>query len=431
MKRLTFLGVLICCLFLLGACGKKAETAKEAEDTINVWAWDAAYNIDIIKKAVKKYNQEYHKDLRVVVQDMPSADVNQKLQTILSSGSLKGLPDLVLLQDADSQKFLSNYHQAFADMTKKVDLDDFYAFKKAAVTYDGKVYGVPFDVGVTGLLYRTDLFAKAGYTAADLENITWKQFIKMGEQVTKVTGVPYYSDNVYSEIRLLQILMQSAGSFVNNPQGKTTLVGNKIATRSFQTIIDLKNSKDVKLTNDWNSYMKVPATGDTASIMIGNWFLATLMANKDQSGKWGLAPIPKLDGIATATHYSNTGGASWYVMSQGKAKQNKIIDFVNTMFGKDKEFQQQILKENNAIVSSKSAVKGSAYQEKVAFFGNQSIYLDYTKWLNQVPTIYQTKNTPIIYDSIKEFLPDIVNQKRSIKNGERAIQETVVNKIGE
>ena len=39
------------------------------------------------------------------------------------------------------------------------------------------------------MYYRTDLFEKAGFTAKDLENITWERFIEIGKQVKAKTGV--------------------------------------------------------------------------------------------------------------------------------------------------------------------------------------------------------------------------------------------------
>lgn len=44
------------------------------------------------------------------------------------------------------------------------------------------MYGVPFDSGATGFYYRTDYLEQAGYSTADLEDITWNEFIEIGKK---------------------------------------------------------------------------------------------------------------------------------------------------------------------------------------------------------------------------------------------------------
>lgn len=48
---------------------------------------------------------------------------------------------------------------------------------------DGVHYGVPFDNGAVIACYRTDILDEAGYTIADLTDITWSRFIEIGKDV--------------------------------------------------------------------------------------------------------------------------------------------------------------------------------------------------------------------------------------------------------
>ncbi len=38
-------------------------------------------------------------------------------------------------------------------------------------------------------------------------------------------------------------------------------------------------------------------------------------SKEDQSGKWAVTNMPKLDGVDGATNYSNNGGSSWAISS--------------------------------------------------------------------------------------------------------------------
>jgi len=117
--------------------------------------------------------------------DLAKADVEQKLHINLASGVTAGLPDIVLIEDYNAQKYLQSYPGAFADLTDKIKFSDFANYKVGLMTLDGKVYGVPFDSGVSGLFYRTDYLEKAGYKSEDLNNITWDKFIEIGKRLKR------------------------------------------------------------------------------------------------------------------------------------------------------------------------------------------------------------------------------------------------------
>lgn len=86
------------------------------------------------------------------------ADIVQKLNTSLSSGTTTGMPNIVLIEDYRIQSFLEAYPDAFLPVTDLINADDFADYKITAGTVDGgKLYSVPFDTGVTGLYVRTDV----------------------------------------------------------------------------------------------------------------------------------------------------------------------------------------------------------------------------------------------------------------------------------
>jgi len=119
---------------------------------------------------------------------MAKADVEQKLNTILASGVKTGLPEIVLIEDYNAQKYLQSYPGSFADLTKEFNYKEFANYKVKLMTLNDKVYGVPFDSGVAGFFYRRDYLEQAGFKSADLENITWDRFIEIGKTVKAKTG---------------------------------------------------------------------------------------------------------------------------------------------------------------------------------------------------------------------------------------------------
>ncbi|MFR7898110.1 ABC transporter substrate-binding protein [Turicibacter sanguinis] len=119
-------------------------------------------------------------------------DLEQKLTTNLASYN-NSLPDIILVNDTNAQKYVESYPTTFADLTNAVDYSNFVPYKVASVKVEDKVYGVPFDVGVAGLFYRTDYLEEAGFSAEDLQNITWDRFIESGKVVYEKTGKYMYN----------------------------------------------------------------------------------------------------------------------------------------------------------------------------------------------------------------------------------------------
>jgi lactose/L-arabinose transport system substrate-binding protein len=120
--------------------------------------------------------------------DMAKADVEQKLQTQLASGSTKSLPDIVLVEDYNAPKYLRSFPGSFEPLSGKIDHAGFAKYKVDLMTVDGKVYGLPFDSGVTGMFYRKDMIEKAGFSEKDMQNITWDRYIEIGKKVEAATG---------------------------------------------------------------------------------------------------------------------------------------------------------------------------------------------------------------------------------------------------
>ncbi|MGB9809933.1 MAG: ABC transporter substrate-binding protein, partial [Caldanaerobacter sp.] len=166
MKRITAYVVTVIFLMtiLLTGCGssgnsvskgseQSSTTANSGIKKITVWCWDPNFNVAIMNDAKAIYTKE-HPDVQIDVVEMAKADLEQKLNTVLASGVKEGLPDIVLIEDYNAQKYLQAYPGAFADLTDKIDYSKFAKYKVELMTLDGKIYGVPFDSGVTGLFYR-------------------------------------------------------------------------------------------------------------------------------------------------------------------------------------------------------------------------------------------------------------------------------------
>jgi lactose/L-arabinose transport system substrate-binding protein len=370
---------------------------------ITVWCWDPNFNVAIMKEAGARYTKT-HPGTTLNVVDFAKTDVEQKLQTALSSGTTDALPDIVLIEDYGAQKYLQSFPGAFAAMSDKIDYSGFAPYKVQLMTVDGKVYGMPFDSGVTGLYFRKDYLEQAGFKPEDMQNITWDRFIEIGKAVEAKTGHKMMGLDV-NDAGFIRILMQSGGQWYFDKDGNLNITGNAALKAALETEQKILQAGIYKPAAGWTEWVGAFTSGDVAAVTTGVWITGTVKAQADQSGKWGVAPIPSL-GIEGAVHASNLGGSSWYVTESSKEK-DEAIDFLNEIYAKDKDFYQKILVNQGAVGSLLEARSGVAYAEKDAFFGGEPVWQNFSDWLAKVPPVNYGVFTNEVDTAVTANLPSL------------------------
>ncbi|HOH54022.1 MAG TPA: sugar ABC transporter substrate-binding protein [Fervidobacterium sp.] len=391
--------------------------------TITIWAWDPNFNIAIMQEAAARY-QKINPNVQFDIVSMAKADVEQKLNTILASGVKTALPEIVLIEDYNAQKYLQSYPGSFADLTKQFNYSEFAPYKVKLMTLNNKVYGVPFDSGVTGWFYRRDYLEQAGFKASDLENITWDRFIEIGKVVKAKTGKYMIAADPYDG-GLMRTLLQSAGTWYFDSNGKPYIANNPVLKEAVKLYKEIRDSGIAKEVSGWNEWVGSFNNGDSASVVTGVWIVGSIKAEKSQSGKWGLAPIPRMN-IKGAVNASNLGGSSWYVLQNSKNK-DVAIDFLKKIYARDSSFYQKILVDRGAVGTWLPAQNGSAYKAKDPFFGNQSIYTLFSDWMKKIPSVDYGMFTYEADAAIMAVMPDVYSGKISIDEALKRAEEQFIN----
>ena len=369
---------------IMAAAGATLLTATAAMATeVTVWCWAPEFNGAAMNEAIGRYTKT-HPDVTIKVVDFAKADLEQKLQTQLASGQTAGLPDIVLIEDYGAKKYLLSFPGAFEPLTTKIDYSQFAPYKVELATVEGQTYSLPFDSGVSGLFYRSDLLADAGYKAADLQDITWDQMIEIGKAVKAKTGKPMFSID-QNDAGAIRIMMQSAGTWYFKADGSANIKDNPVFKSALSTWVKILQTPDLyKAVSGWGDYTGAFNNGDVAGVFTGVWRTGGIKGN-NMSGKWAVAPTPRLD-IAGSTHYSNLGGSSWYVLSSAPAK-DTAIDFLKTEWATDVDFYQKILVGQGAFSSYLPARNGEAYSAKDDYFGGQTVWADFSDWQAKIPGV--------------------------------------------
>ena len=402
--------------------------AADGDNTLTVWAWDQYFNIRSMQIAAKQYAED-HEGFSIDIIETSSDDCQAELAAAAEAGDYSTLPDIVLMQDNSYQKYLKNYPDAFTDLKDmNINWDDFGKLKQSYSMINDTHYGVPFDNGAVIAAYRTDILNEAGYTLADLTDITWSRFMEIGKDVHEKTGKYLLTSEVTGSDTLM-MMIQSCGANVVDDDGNVFIVGNDTVEKCTNLYADLIRNDVVKLVNNWDEYISTITSGETVGVINGNWITSTLMIEEDQKGIWEITTMPKVDGVDSATNYANNGGSSWYITSN--CKNVKLAeDFLASTFGSSTDFYDAILPETGAISCYLPAGESDVYNEPNEFFNGQPIFSTIVEYSSHIPEFTKTSYYYVARECVNIAVVNIVNGT-SVEDALQDAQDTLAFKMTE
>jgi lactose/L-arabinose transport system substrate-binding protein len=378
-----------------------------AKEKVTVWAWDQKFNVAAMEEAKKIYELE-NPDVEIEILEFAQADIVQKLNTGLSAGTSVGLPNIVLIEDMRIQGFLNSYQGSFKDLTGLVDHNNFAQYKIKSMSLEDKIFGVPFDTGVSVMYYRQDIIEEAGYTEEDMTDMTWEKYIEIGKAVKNKTG-KYMLTLDPNDIGQILMMMQSAGEWFTKEDGFTlNFEGNDALKEALIIYKEMMDSDIAMIISDWAQFVAAPNSGDVATVPTGNWFTPSIVAQEDQSGLWRVASIPRLGNIPSSINASNLGGSSWYILENVSGAEASL-DFINKTFGTSREFYENMLNNHGIIGTYIPAKTSESYAVSSDFFGGQQVVADIVRWTEMIPAVNNGLHTRFLESIVKSEIQGIMS----------------------
>jgi raffinose/stachyose/melibiose transport system substrate-binding protein len=291
---------------LLGACGSEEDAKPKADEpqTINWWHIQTGEPmLGTWKKMADAYTAA-HPKVTIKITSLENEAFKSKLTTVAQAGNP---PDL----------FQSWGGGVLADQVEAGLVKDLTAdttswignVLPAAVspyTVDGKIYGVPFDVGMVGFWYNKDLFAKAGITAPPT---TWTEFLAAVDAL-KAKGVTPIAlagkDKWPGHFYWAYLAMRTAGLDALAAAAKSKSFDNPdfvTAGKHFKELIDKAPFQKGFLGAPYGDPGGQAATmgnGLAAMELMGQWAPAvekdSSASKKGLADKLGFFPFPAVDG---------------------------------------------------------------------------------------------------------------------------------------
>lgn len=357
-------------------------TAMGTDTELTFWTW-----VPDIQKEVDLFQAKYPKVKVKVVNAGQGLDQYTALRTALKAG--KGAPDVVQIE----YQYLSSFilGDNLLDLSGSNGYDQLAAqypdWVNAQITRDGKVFGVPQDIGPMGMLYREDLLTAAGVQPPT----TWAEFATAAQTYRSANPSSYLTDLPPNQAGQMIGFMWANGAKPFAYDGDKTVgidLSSAQATEVVEFWQDLAQrdlvAVDPDFTDQW--YQGLNA-GTYATWLTAAWGPVFLQGTaKDTSGKWKAAGLPQFTAGGEAT--GNWGGSTDAVIASSAhpVAAAELARWINV----EKEPATLFATEQFLFPPSKTVQAAPEFIDaEPAFFGGQQVNQLFTEAAANVDTQFE------------------------------------------
>lgn len=305
------LTVLLTCMLVVTTvtgCGNKNANSQPSSDgsaiqneggsqekepvTITFWNGWTGPDGETLKELVKEYNEKNQDNVTVEMDIMEFSSLTEKMATALASGTNPNLH----LGFATGEYAIDGQYIPIDGIFDATDLEksDFDEGILANCYYDGKLYGLPFQLTGTYMFWNKDLFEQAGLDP-DTPPATWEELAEFSAKIDKLGGNIIGGGYTFNDGGMLGSMMKSYGGNVVEEDGdggcKACLTDSKYIEgnkKALQTILDFTKQSPSN-TYSGVDYETSFLAGTCGMIIAGTWELAGC---KENNINYGISLLP-------------------------------------------------------------------------------------------------------------------------------------------
>ncbi|MER7457002.1 extracellular solute-binding protein [Micromonospora sp. NPDC126480] len=334
----------------LAACGNDDDApteggkpAKLVVDTFGEFGYD-----ELVK--------QYEKDTGIKIELRKTAQLGEyrpKLVRYLATG--KGAADVVALEEGILNEFKANPRN-WVDLAPLVDdhSKEYLPWKwELGKAPDGRLMGLPTDVGSLAVCYRKDLFSAAGLpTERDQVSALWPDwngFLEAGRKYKQGSGGKAFIDSITAVSN--GVLFQQGNELFYDKENNIIADSSPAVKAAWETatsMVDI-SAKASTWSPEWSAGFK---QGSFAATFCPSWMLGIVADNSGEAnkGKWDVAAVPGGAG--------NWGG-SWLAVPEQSAHQKeaaKLAEFLTSATS-----QVEAFKAKGPLPTNLEALKNEAF----------------------------------------------------------------------
>lgn len=329
--------------------------------------WSSLRGTDTL---VAAWNAEHPEEpVRFDMMTSGLAGGNAKLSNAARAGNA---PDIVSVVDADLPGFaIDGVCSDITDLVTPRLRDRFGPEAWTNAELDGRIYGIPLDLGPMLFVHREDILSRHRVEVP----ATWAEFQEAARKLKRSAGVDLASfhPNAYNVIA--GHAMQAGGQWFGI-EGDSWVVDfldeptRKVADY-WQGLID----EDLLMVAPGSSqeWLSALAGGRVAGHIVGPWGLAALAASVPGSaGRWRAAPLPQWD---TGNPVLGTDGVSLHVITAGSRKKERAMRFLEWLSTTPEAIVARLSNGRSSLFPAvESLVDPASEQFSTDFYGGQDLY---------------------------------------------------------
>lgn len=286
--------------------GNKGKTGEPAEKTeLKLWFYyEGKERFDKVAKLTQDFSNNQDA-IHITPEYVPFDQFKKQLSVGMAADTL---PDLVIIDNPDHAAYAAM--GLFADVTEHVNaiegIDQFFPGPMKSVTYEGKIYGLPFASNNIALYYNKKMLEDANVTVPQ----TWDELREAAKTLTNGNTKGFAISAPQNEEGTFQYLpwLLSAG-------GSPEAMDSNEAIHSLAFLTDLiKDGSMSKEVINWTQadVLKQFIAGRVAMMINGPWQIPELQSQAPDL-KYGVALIPR-----DQVHASVLGGENIGVINGDK-----------------------------------------------------------------------------------------------------------------
>jgi len=390
----------------LAGCGVFGSPENRADKT-TLWYWDRSINDDFLANAGKHVPGLHLQPYKL------GGAFRAKLLTTLAGHAYA--PDITNINSDIATYFPDE--SAFVDLYSlgAKELKDQYLDWKweLGVTPAGKMIGFPIDTGPTALMYRADIFKKAGLPT-DPDQVaplvaSWDNYLELGTRLKAKLPKTYVVANI-SDVYQRELgqspkqYLDKSGKFIGDQAHVKSAWDHAVQASKLGVTARTPDS-----TNDWNAGV---IGGSIATVDNAVWEAFVIeQTAPDTSGKWRVCPGPGGAG--------NSGGS---FMAITKYCRDPKLAFETIKWLQTPANQTKAYTTIQLFPAAIGSLNDKAMQTPNKFFGGQPIGEVFGAAAKAIKPAYYSPYDNLVQNS---YLDELLNVESTGKDPNKAWEDAV------
>jgi cellobiose transport system substrate-binding protein len=411
-RRLLQAGLLTGGSLAIGACGTSSGSGSSSlvGKKMDLWVWDGCISPNVVKDAVAHFTQTK------LTPSVIGGDFKQKLLTTMTSHAF--LPSITGVKGEDMPSFMGDKASRFVDLNTlgadKIS-SQYVSWKlKKATTSDGKLIGLPIDIGPCALFYRQDVFAKGGLPTEPKDvsaaMSTWDDYFAAGVKLKKAVPGAYIIDDgttpfVYTVKQGTKLFIDENNHFIGDQ--------DHIRAAWDRAIKALKDGIVAPYSEPGSADSNAALNSGRAAGSIGAaWhYLDLVQAAPKTKGKWRVATMP--GGPA------NSGGSFLSIPAEG-GDHKLAFEVITWLLSPANEARTWV--DNGNFPAAPASYTLPELTAPVPFFGGQKAIEIFAPAADKIPVAYEAPADAAVSTP---FLSELKNVWAKDKNPDKAWSDAV------